>query len=169
MSAWSKVVSPSSTQPSIQRTRSATGKFQSPMRQAPATMRERVGPPGAVTIMGAWSMCRNSVGQREILTYAASERRMHSRRQAPLRFQLHPVDPLVDGHLPEHVDAGLLAHAERGARAEVHERRARVGRVGLAAGLALLDAGVELHLRHQRAKAVPAHAGGEVGAEARLE
>src|ERR1700750_3246596 len=43
MSAWSKVVMPSSRQPSIQRTRSATLKFQSAMRQAPATMRERVG------------------------------------------------------------------------------------------------------------------------------
>src|SRR6201996_2721353 len=64
MSAWSKVVMPRSRQPSIQRTRSATLKFQSPMRQAPATMRERVGPPAAVTIVGAWGM---SVALAEVL------------------------------------------------------------------------------------------------------
>src|SRR5471030_2239928 len=114
MSAWSNVVSPKSRQPSIQRTRSSTLKFQSPRRQAPATMRDREGPPAAVTMVGAWRMGRNRVGSADWTRRRGDdpdsglERRVHARGEAPLRLQLVAVDALVDRHLPEQVDTGLL-------------------------------------------------------------
>src|ERR1700761_9707027 len=79
MSAWSKVVMPRSRQPSIQRTRSAALKFQSPMRQAPATMRDSVGPPAAVMIVGAWSIASVPLAEVLVARLAGLRRRVERR------------------------------------------------------------------------------------------